>query len=76
MPLWRGGRAHRAAIDAGGRDRAEKTAVKAGVAGFNRAVTGVLIQVHAANMGRRGARVSRIPDIEMAAIITSEIREP
>ena len=45
--LGRTGGTDRAAIDAGSLHRGEEAPVEAGVAGFNRAVTGVVIEIHA-----------------------------
>ena len=62
-PLGRRCRAERPAVDAGRRDCHEQAPIETTVAGFNGAVAGVVVHVHAAIV-RLGARdVSRISDL-------------
>jgi hypothetical protein len=55
--MRRARRTHRTAIDARGLDAGEKAAVKAGITLNDRAVAGVMIEIHACNVIARSVSV-------------------
>ena len=58
---WRG--TERPAVDTGRGNRDEEPAIETTVPGLDRAVTGVVVHVHAEMIPRAGARVSRFSDV-------------
>src|SRR5271165_1120224 len=67
LPFWRGRRAARPTVNSGCRDGDEQTAIETMVSRLDRAVTGVVVHVHARMIPCAAPSVSRFSDVGVRA---------